>query len=286
MDVAESLANVLQHMISWIFDMATGVAEMAIVTFRKANATDVWGAGFSQIWSSVVNISNNVTEPIAAYVVLIMFLLSTVEKVSTEQFTLESLLKDLIKFCMGIYLVTNAVEIVIGCIEIGNGLIQSANNHMFATPSFNELENLFTGDRLKQIGNFFAQVMMWFVFAIFLLFELIIMLCMQATALIRTLEIALRTSMAPIALSDTFTGNILNSHAIGFIRSFAALCLQGVFIAICANMVPLFLVGTFDAVTDPWAIAGALLRMILVSLVSLLLMFRSGSIAKDMLGAR
>lgn len=286
MGIADFLATILNEMFKLVSNLASSIGELALVSFQPAGQNDMWGYGLSKVWSTVISISNNVTEPIAVYIVLIMFLLSTIDRVSTEQFTLESLLKDLIKFCMGIYLVTNAVEIVVGCIKIGNLILIEASDHMFAVSNLDDLSHLFTGDALKTWGGVIPMVLMWVVFTVFIIFELIVMLFMNGITLVRTLEIAIRASVAPLALSDTFAGNITNSHAIGFIRSFAALCLQGLFISICANIIPVFMAGAFNNMDSPWLIIGVLLNMIILSVATLLLMFRSGSIAKDILGAR
>lgn len=275
----------LNYLYQFILNQAYNIAEAAKVTFGNDTT---WGGGFSSIWDGVVKISNNVLEPIAVLVVVVIFLLSLVEKVSTEQFTLESVLKDVIKLCMGLYLVTNAVEIVVGTIELGNALINEVTAADFlARPQLSAYKDeILTGSQLKEFGNFVATVLLGVFFLIFMLIEMFIILIMKCVCTIRTLEIAIRTSMAPIALADTFAGNLLNSHAINFIRSFAALCLQGVFITIISYVLPMFWGGLFVNCTSMWDVLGGLLSMFVISISCLLLMFKSGSIAKEMLGAR
>lgn len=284
----QEAAKMLNAMFEFIYSQAYAIAEGAIVTFSGSGQ---WGAGFASIWGAVTQVANNILEPIGVFIVVVMFLLSLVDRVSTEQFSLENLLKDIVKLCMGLYLVTNAVEIVVGCIEIGNGILTSAAGAngfggFITKPPESEFADFIDGNMLEEIGNFVVLVIFLLLFIIFMIIELILLLIMKVICLIRTLEIALRTAMAPIALSDTFAGNILNSHAIGFIRSFAALCLQGVFITIIAYMVPVFWNGLFDSLVGVWGLFGALINMLIITAALTLLMFKSGAIAKDMLGAR
>lgn len=281
----DKLANMLNYLYKFILDQAYNIAEIAKVSF-DSNGT--WGSGLSSIWSGVTRISNNVIEPIGVLLVVVIFLLGLVEKVSTEQFTLESLLKDIIKFCMGLYLVTNAVEIVVGCINIGNGLVTAVENGGFLTrPALSTYrDEILTGNMIKELGNFFVSILLGVVFILFMVVEMIILVVMKCVCTIRVLEIAIRTAMAPIALADTFAGNLLNSHAINFIRSFGALCVQGVFITIISYVLPMFWGGIFSASSNLWDVLGGLMSMFVISVSCLLLMFKSGSIAKDMLGAR
>ena len=94
--------------------------------------------------------------------------------------------------------------------------------------------------------------------------------------------------MSPLALSDSFAGNFLQSHAMNFIRSFTAVCIQGAFILIIAYMIPAFMQNIIVNTESLNTSAGfsMLLQMLIVSVASLILMFKSGSIAKEMLGAR
>ena len=121
---------------------------------------------------------------------------------------------------------------------------------------------------------------------IFMVVQLIVLAIMKVVYVARIIEIAIRTTFAPVALADSFSGNFLNSHAISFIRSFAGICIQGVVITVIAHALPILWVGV--AVTiDGWVAAlGFILEMLVFSLACLVLMFKSGSIAKEALGAR
>ena len=279
--MAEKAAQMVNEMLAFVYSIALSISSGTIITFGN---DAVWKNGYTDVWNIVTKIANNVMEPIGVMVIVIMFLLSLVDKVSTEQFTMESLMKDLIKLCMGLYLVTNAVEIVVGCIELGNGILKSVEAAVGGVPETWEM--VVTKETFEGFGNFLVTALLSIVFLLFIIIDLLILVIMKGISMIRVLEIALRTALAPVALSDTFAGNLLNSHAIGFIRSFAALCLQGVFITVIAHFVPVFWQGVLADSTKAMDVLEGCLNMLLISAVALILMFKSGSIAKDMLGAR
>lgn len=277
--MAQWFANILNELLALCFAAAGVLGEDTLVTFA-GNQSD-----YSQIWAMACNVANTIIEPIAIMIVVVFFLLAILERVSAENITLEHVLREVIKLCFGLYLVTNSVEIVVGCIELGNGVLQKVLGLINTTSMTGAA--MFTEQMLKDTGGVLAMVLITVIIALFLLIQLILVVIMRCVVIIRLLEIAMRTSMSPLALSDTFAGNLLHSHAINFIRSFGALCLQGVFIAIVANFLPMFWAGMLaDPGTGAWDIVAAILEMLVVLVAALILMFKSGSIAKEMMGAK
>lgn len=272
----DAIANVLNFFLDMIFGFAYGIADNLSVTFE---------GNFSGIWTFITNAANNVIEPIAAIIVLTFFILSMMDKVTSENFTLEHALKEIMKLCIGLYLVTNAIEIVVMLIEMGNGILSSlmANNN--AVVQWTQIK----GSDLST-GNVFALLAVVVIMLLVGIVQLIIFLLMKLVVLSRVLDIALRTAMSPLALSDAFNGNFLNSNAMNFIRSFLAVCLQGSLIFILAYFTPTLITGALAldpaGGIDAWKICGAMCESIVVSGASLLIMFKSGSIAKEVLGAR
>ena len=272
----DGIASFLNTIFDIMFGYVGGIAESAMVSFTGNNYTD--------IWNFCVSAANNVIEPIAVMIVLTFFLLGMLEKASSEQLTLEHVLRDVIKFCLGLYLVTNSVEIVVGCIELGNGILNSIGELNLGAATQGHIFS----EQILEKNGFFAGILLALVAIIFMFINMIILVIMKCVCIIRILEIAIRTSMSPLALADTFAGPLLNSHAINFIRSFAALAIQGAFIMIIAETVPLLWKGALDAgaLSDFTSILGFFLEALVFSIAALILMFKSGSIAKEMLGAR
>lgn len=276
--MSQWFANLLNELLSLCFAAAGVLGEDTLVTFAGGQAD------YAQIWSLACSVANSIIEPIAVLIVVVIFLLSLFEKASAEQFTFEHVLRDVIKLCFGLYLVTNSVEIVVGCIELGNGILQDVLGLINTTALSGN--SAFTAAMFDGV-NVIAAILITIVIAIFLLIQLILVVVMRCVVIIRLLEIALKTAVSPLALSDTFAGNLLHSHAINFIRSFGALCLQGVFIAIVANFLPMFWAGMLsNPGSTPWAVLGSVLEMLVILVAALILMFKSGSMAKEILGAR
>ena len=276
--MAEIFADLLNFLLELCFSAAGVIGQDTIVTFAGAQSN------YAQIWTAATAVSNTIIEPIAVFIVMIYFMLAIMEKASSEHLSLETMFKEVIKLCLGLYLVSNAVEIVVNLINLGNGVLQRVLGFM-AVHSM-PTDGIFTEAMFSNwnvIGNLLVVVVM----VIILLIQLILIVLMRCVVIVRLLEIAIRASMAPIALSDTFTGNLLNSHAVNFMRSFGGLCLQGVFIAIIADFMPLFWSGLLgNPGVDMWGIIAASLEMIVVLVAAVILMFKSGSIAKEMMGGR
>lgn len=274
----EMIANVINLFFTMIFGIADGIRKDALVTF---------GDEYGDIWKLVVNIANDVIEPIAAIMVLTFFILAMMDKVTTENFTLEHVLKEFMKLGIGLYLVTNSIELVTMFIELGNGVITSIRfDGINESVGWTEImgEDIINANGL--LSGVFALLIQAVLLLVVGLVQLIAFLLMKVVVLARTLDIAVRTAMSPIALADAFSGNFLNSNAMNFIRSFLAVCLQGAFIYVIAYFTPALMAAKISSSTDVWVFAGAMCQSIAVSLASLLLMFKSGSIAKEVLGAR
>lgn len=273
MDWKQMLTNGLNA----IFDMIVGAAGLI-----AEDTTILFQGQYSTIWSWVCNVANNVVEPIAVMIVVIFFLLAIVEKATGENLNLETMFKEIIKLCFGLYLVSNSVEIVVNLINLGNGILSDVmrESSEIVVPELFE-KSIFDG------MNVVVAMLSFLIMFICLFLQEILFLLMKVVALTRILEIAIRTALSPLALADTFSGHFLSSHALNFIRSFFSVCVQGVFIAIIANFVPMLWVGVVkDASGDIWAMCGTMFSSLPVLVAATILMFKSGSIAKEMMGGR
>lgn len=277
--MAQGLADILNALLSLCFVTTGALGSDTIVTFAGTQSD------YAQVWSLACNVANTIIEPIAIMIVVVFFLLAILEKVSSENLTLEHVLREVIKLCFGLYLVTNSVEIVVGCIELGNGILQGVLGYIRTEEFTNSA--IFTAEMIKEAGGTLPMLLVTIVAAFFLIIQTVLVVVMRCVVIIRLLEIAIRTAMSPLALSDTFAGNLLHSHAINFIRSFGALCIQGVFIAIIAGFLPMFWVGVLAAPgATAWGMLGSILEMLVVLVACLILMLKSGAIAKEMMGAK
>ena len=296
MGVYKWFAGWINSLFEVIFVLAESLSEDAIVTFSSANDQ----TAYSGVWSFCTNVASNVIVPVGIVMVVIYFVISLMERASTDKVTFEIYLKEIIRLCFGLYLVTNAVDIMVGLIGIGNGILSAANNYkeLLVGSNGGGFGEIVSADAAKQMGVL-GSLLMTIIVGFFILVQLLISGLMKAIYTARILDIAVRTTFAPVALSDSFAGNFLNSHAMNFLRSFGAVCLQGVIITVIAKVYPLLLGGIIDEainlpdvgiiLTELRGVLQALLKlikMIAISIACLVLMFKSGSIAKEVLGAR
>ena len=265
---------------------------LSIVDGVKISTSGSWGT----IWSAMTNIADNVFVPIASTIVCIMFFAAIIEKSSTEKITGEQLIREIIKLVMGLWLVKNCTFIMTQCINLGNGFITRVSNRIGGIASESTIEafaqkmsgsDLITN--LLKAFNPLTGMLFSCVILISVLILAIIIVCLLVICQVRKAEIMLKTAVAPLAMFDTFSGSFLNSHAVNFIRSFLATCLQGVFITIAVNIIPLFgmsVVTSLITATDLWAVTKDVLMLLVVYISVLVLTFKSGSFAKEIMGAR
>lgn len=275
--------------------MADWISDAAII-----KTTGPWG----KLWKLAYTVADDVFVPIGATIVCIMFFAALIEKSTMEKVTAEAILREVIKLCCGLYLVQNAMTIITGCINIGNGLatqvkgkaativgsstLTGVANDFFtkmSTPAgaFDFVVKIFTG-----VGVLAALVMVIICILNWVIMS-IIFIIMKVICITRSMEIMVKAAVSPLALCDTLSGNFLNSHAIGFLRSFFATCLQSVFLTIIASLIPAFTSGMLTVAIVDMNVGKLVLLFIelfVVYLSALVLMFKSGSLAKEIMGAR
>lgn len=293
----KAVGSLLQLWIAKVFEQAYDIGDYALIKFSHGFEG---GNGFAFIWNWVTNIANTIVEPIAVCIVVIFFILKLMDKVSTERLTMEAVIKDVIGMVLGLYLVTNSVEIVTDMLRLGNGLAKAAMDSATINDiNYGSVEVLFSAigdpngtvwDKLvylvgaKMTGPL-PILLAAVVVIIVSLFFWVVMLIMKVCCLARTLEVAARTALSPIGLADTFNNDFINSRSLSFLKTFLALALQGVVIGLIANFLPLYLDGVFaGGQIYVWDLVGLFAKAIVITGACLVLMFKAGTIAKETVG--
>lgn len=269
--------------------IAEWISSSAVVSFT---------GDYQKLWNISTGVADDIFVPVAALFVVIYFFITITDKVSFEQLSFEQVMKELIKLIAGLYLVTNSCNIMVGCINVGNGLLKQVSNYITSYGVNSALTSIPTADAMgtqfidiaKAAGGGVLVASLMSIIVIVLLLVLIIeFLIIKVICIIRLLDICMKTAVAPLAICDTFNGNILQSHAMTFIRSFLALCLQGVFIHLTVCFLPLFLNGSFNSLFATGNIFDFMLDMLellVVGIASVAIVFKSGAAAKEVMGAR
>lgn len=275
--MVDNFITAINNLLALCYNEVIEIGEGALVTFAGDQA------GYAGLWAGVISLVEVVIEPIAICLVVLYFLMGMVDKLSSENFGMEQAIKELIKLFMGVYLVSNSLNLVVDLIVLGNGILRRTQSYLLGTVPSLDITVSSLGD-LKPVPLLFVSMLV----AIFLIAQWAIMMLMKAVCVIRLVDIVVRAAMSPIALSDMFSGSFLNSHAMNFIRSFAAVCLQGALLVIIASFVPAGLNAVLSSgdYSSGWALLGDVAKSIPITIACFLVMMRSGSIAKEMLGAR
>ena len=273
----EGLINIINDLLTACYGEALQIGDGTLITFTGAQS------GYAGLWAGVLSLADIVIEPIAICLVVLYFLMGMVDKLSSENFGMEQAIKELIKLFMGVYLVSNSLNLIVDLISLGNGILKRTQNYLLGSIPSPDLTLSSLGDSPVP-----ALLVIVVLISIILIVQWLVMLAMKAVCVIRLVDIVVRAAMSPIALSDMFSGSFLNSHAMNFIRSFAAVCLQGALIIIIASFVPAGMdaVLTSGDYSSGMELLGAISKTIPITLACLLVMLRSGSIAKELLGAR
>ena len=176
--------------------------------------------------------------------------------------------KVFIRFVLAKLAVTNGLELLMKLFEIAQGLVTTVMNKAGISGSN---ETMLPQEIITAIDgtSFMEKIPLWAVTLIGSLFITVISFVMIMTVYGRFLRLYLYTAIAPIPLS-AFAGEPSQSIGKGFLKSYAAVCLEGVIIVLGCVIFSLFaasppVVNPGDpAVTQVWKYVGEILFNMLV----------------------
>lgn len=240
-----------------------------------------YGSSISGLISTVYNIVMSV----AMMIMFIYFLIGLVDKMSSENFTWEQLWKHLAMLLGAKVIIEHGLDIMMLMSKVGVELVGMINSG--ADPSFSASMNT-----SAIIDNFVGgldgiyKVLAWILLLLYLIipwiFSWVMGICVKIVCYTRLAEIYARACFAPIAFADFFK-NGFQGNGWRFLKSFFAVCLQGAMIftiaVLFSTLLRSFLDGTNSS--DLFAFTGIYLA---VGASSIMLMFRSSSLCKEIMG--
>lgn len=266
-------------LIKWIIE----IAEKFIAVGQNGYLAISIGAFNSTMYSYVKTIMTSVVMPIA-YVILALFFVMELYKASIKvdgagggsSFGAEMVFKVMFRmvlckvavdssllFMEAIYSVGQAV--VTGIAEVvSNGSITGGMDIAAITAEINEMG---LGD---QIGMLLELVIIKF--GVWIILGLVQIICIA-----RFIEIYVHVAVSPIPIA-TFPSDDLNQIAKNFLKSFAAVCLQGAFIYLVLSFFPILVNANILGDTSAFG-------LLLYSLILALGVFSSGRWAKSICNA-
>ena len=249
------------------------------------NALDTWNKYLSEIWqlitqspeqfkggtiwSVIVNIHDAV-RAIGLALLVLFFVIGIVKTCGSfaEVKKPEHALKLFIRFAIAKGVVTYGLELMMALFNIVQGLVSTIMNAAgFGSAQQTVLPQEII-DAVESCG-FFESIPLWAVTLIGGLFITILSFIMIMTVYGRFFRLYLYTAIAPVPLS-TFAGEPTQNVGKSFIKSYAAVCLEGAIIVLACIIFSLFAAAppaidpNAAAVTQVWSYIGELVFNMLV----------------------
>ena len=219
------------------------------------NALNTWNEKLSEIWTlitqspetfkggSIWNVVVNIHGALQAigYALLVLFFVIGVVKICgsfAEVKKPEHALKLFVRFAIAKGLITYGMELMLALLEIIQGVISSIMNAAgFGSPQVTVLpQEIVTA--VEDCG-FFESIPLWAVTLIGGLFIWVLSFIMILSVYGRFFKMYMYTAIAPIPLSS-FAGEPSQSIGKSFLKSYAAVCLEGAIIVLACIIFSVF----------------------------------------------
>lgn len=266
------------------------------------NALDTWNDKLTEIWSLITqspesfkggtiwNVMTNIHDAVQAIglgLLVLFFVVGVMKNCGSfaEMKKPEIALKLFIRFALAKGVVTYGLELMMALFQIVQGLISRIMSaaDMTMVPNTNLPTEIV--DAVEDCG-FFESIPLWAVTLIGGLVITVLSFIMILTVYGRFFKLYMYTAIAPIPFS-TFAGEPSQSVGKAFIKSYAAVCLEGAIIVLGCIIFTLFAGSTpavdpsAAAVTMVWSYVGELAFNLLV-LVGTITM--ANRIVREMMG--
>lgn len=221
------------------------------------------------IWSVVLNIHGAI-QAIGLALLVLFFVVGVMKTCGSfaELKRPETALKIFIRFALAKVVVTYGLDLMLALFSI----VQSVVSTIMNSAGLGAIqETILPGEIVTAIEEctFFESIPLWAVTLIGSLFITVLSFVMILTVYGRFFKLYLYTAIAPVPLS-TFAGEPTQSVGIAFIKSYAAVCLEGAIIVLGCIIFSLFAAtppvvqSGAAAVTMVWSYVGELVFNMLV----------------------
>lgn len=232
------------------------------------NALDTWNSKLAEIWQILTQSPENfkgggIWQVIVqihgalqaiGYALLVLFFVVGVVKTCgsfTEVKRPEHALKIFIRFAIAKGVVTYGLELMMALFNI----IQGVTSTIMQTAGFGSTEDTVLPDEIIEAVEdcgFFESIPLWAVTLIGGLFITVLSFIMIMSVYGRFFRLFLYTAIAPIPLSS-FAGEPSQNIGRSFLKSYAAVCLEGAIVVLACIIFSLF--ASSPPVVDPNAVA-------------------------------
>ncbi len=266
------------------------------------NALSVWDGKLTEIWQlltmspesfkggTIWTIARNIHGTLQAigYALLILFFVTGMVKTCgsfADMKRPEQALKVFVRFAIAKGVITHGLELMMALMSIAQGVVLKIMTAAgFSSPSPTTVPNEIVS-AVEDCG-FFESIPLWAVTLIGGLFVWVLAFTMILTVYGRFFKLYMYTAIAPIPLS-TFAGEPSQRIGISFLKSYAAVCLEGAIIVLSCTIFSVFAASppavdpSAAAVTMVWSYVGELVfnMLILVGTIKM-----SDRIVREMMG--
>ena len=204
------------------------------------------------IWNVIVNI-NGAVQAIGLALLVLFFVVGVMRTCGSfaETKRPETALKLFIRFALAKGVVTYGMELMLALFNIVQGLISTI---MTAAGFGTAQQTVLPSEIVTAVEDcgFFESIPLWAVTLIGGLFVTVLSFIMIMTVYGRFFKLYLYTAISPVPLA-TFAGEPTQSVGVAFIKSYAAVCLEGAIIVLGCIIFSLF--AASPPVVDPNAAA-------------------------------
>lgn len=261
-------------------DLFTGLLETL-----QINLFDPSGS-YSAVLSLVRSLYSSFIQPVAISLMIIYFLLALVDKMTSENFTWEQMGRQMCMFLASFYLINHGFEILELLFRFGLLLTQDVAGEVkdgFGDKTLlMEQFELFKNDNKPAI-KILEDILLFIYLLVPWLLSWVMGIAVKIICYTRIIEIYIRATFAPIALSDFFHSGFQGAGW-RFLKGFLAVALQSALIlaiaGIFSNLFPLIM-----KTSTEWGSFFRFIGMYLALMASaVMLMFKSLGISKELLG--
>lgn len=254
-----------------------------VVGLLTTSPADFRGGG---IWDVILTIHGAV-QGIALALLVLFFLIGMVKTCGSfaELKKPEHVLKLFVRFILAKAAITYGLELMLAFVDVVQGLMAT----IMSAAGFSATEGAALPEEMVtaiESAGFLESIPLWAVTLLGGLFITVLSFIVILTVYGRFFKLYMYTAIAPIPLS-TFAGEPSQSVGKSFVRSYAAVCLEGAIIMLACIIFSLFasappaVDATAPVVTQVWGYIGELIFNLLV-LVGMVKM--SDRIVREMMG--
>lgn len=231
---------------------------------------------------------DNAIMPTALCLMCIYFLIALVDKMTSENFTWEQMIRQFCMFLASYYLILHGFDILnylfkVGLILIGDvyDAVQShiggKDQNFYSKDMIEDFEKRFGTGFIDNILMFCNLLLPWAL-------QFILTICAKIVCYSRIIEIYGRATFAPLAYSDFFQ-NGFQGAGWRFLKSFLATCLQGALILVISVIFTALGPAIYNLSDGGNTLMGAVCVYLAFLASAVMLMFKSLSITREILGA-